>query len=76
MAKKIIETKIEKENAIVVVVCSKKGDNIERKMEEINRLSFSANLISSESLDNCSLFNFFFIPVSYLLRAWKETLVP
>ena len=41
---KLIETKAVKENAIVVVVCSKKGDNIERKTEEINRLSFSANL--------------------------------
>ncbi|MBP3345048.1 MAG: GTPase HflX [Clostridia bacterium] len=44
MAKKIYENTIEQENAIVVVVCSKKGDNIERKTEEINRLSFSANL--------------------------------
>jgi len=41
---KIIDLKQEKENAIVIVVCSKKGDNIERKTEEINRLSFSANL--------------------------------
>ena len=41
---KLFDLKQEKENAIVIVVCSKKGDNIERKTEEINRLSFSANL--------------------------------
>ena len=41
---KMIDLKQAQENAIVVVVCSKKGDNIERKTEEINRLSFSANL--------------------------------
>ena len=41
---KMIENQIEKENAVVIVVCAKKGDNIERKTDEINRLSFSANL--------------------------------
>lgn len=41
---KVYETKIEKENALIVVVCAKKGDNIERKTEEINRLAVSAEL--------------------------------
>lgn len=35
---------LEKENAIVVVVCSKKDDNVDRKSGEINRLAFSADL--------------------------------
>lgn len=33
-----------KENAIVVVVCSKKDDSLKRKMDEIMRLSFSSDL--------------------------------
>jgi len=41
---KMFDLKQEKENAIVIVVCAKKGDNIERKTEETNRLAFSANL--------------------------------
>ena len=42
--KKIIENKLEQENAIVLVVCANKNDNIERKTDEINRLAFSSNL--------------------------------
>ena len=34
----------EKENAVVITVCSKKDDNLERKTDEINRLCFSAGL--------------------------------
>jgi GTP-binding protein HflX len=34
----------EKENAIIVVVCTKKDDSVERKTTEINRLAFSSDL--------------------------------
>ena len=42
--KKINETKIERENAIVVTICLKKDDSLVRKTDEINRLCFSADL--------------------------------
>ena len=35
---------LEKENAVVIVVSTKKEDNIDRKTNEINRLCYSANL--------------------------------
>lgn len=38
------ETKIEIENAVIVVVCTKKEDNTDRKKEEINRLAFSSGV--------------------------------
>lgn len=38
------ENKIEIENAIVIVVCTKKEDNANRKKEEINRLAFSSGV--------------------------------
>lgn len=38
------ENKIEIENAIVIVVCTKKEDNADRKKEEINRLAFSSGV--------------------------------
>lgn len=38
------DTKILQENAIVVAVCTKKGDALNRKLDEIKRLSFSAGL--------------------------------
>lgn len=41
---KINSTEVLKENAIVIVVCSKKDDSIERKTDEINRLCFSSEL--------------------------------
>lgn len=41
---KLIETKSVLENAIVIVVCTKKSDNKDRKKDEINRLCFSAGL--------------------------------
>lgn len=41
---KMTNTKQEKENAIVVAVCTKKGDALTRKLDEIVRLSESAGL--------------------------------
>lgn len=41
---KFTETKSVIENAVVVVVCTKKDDSRERKLDEINRLCFSAGL--------------------------------
>lgn len=41
---KFTETKNEKENALVLVVCTKKDESRERKLDEINRLCFSAGL--------------------------------
>ena len=41
---KLIETQNEQENAIVVAVCTKKGDALKRKIDEITRLSISAGL--------------------------------
>lgn len=38
------ENKIELENAIIIVVCTKKEDNADRKKEEINRLAFSSGV--------------------------------
>jgi len=38
------ENKIEIENAIIIVVCTKKEDNTDRKKEEINRLAFSSGV--------------------------------
>lgn len=35
---------VEKENSLVIVVCTKKDDSIERKEDEINRLCFTAGL--------------------------------
>ncbi len=40
----MLENKIDKENAIVVAVCTKKGDALKRKIDEISRLAFSADL--------------------------------
>lgn len=40
----IVSTQKEQENAIVVAVCTKKGDAIKRKLDEITRLSISAGL--------------------------------
>lgn len=37
-------TKLEKENAVVITVCAKKDDSLNRKMDEINRLCFSCDL--------------------------------
>ena len=34
----------QKENAVVITVCAKKGDSLKRKTDEINRLCFSAEL--------------------------------
>jgi len=42
--KEIYKEQMQQENAIVVAVCVKKSDNIERKLDEIKRLSFSAGL--------------------------------
>ena len=42
--KEILKEQMQSENAIVVAVCVKKSDNIERKLDEIERLSFSAGL--------------------------------
>ena len=41
---KMVGTEQQKENAVVMVVCSKKGDSLERKTDEINRLCFSSDL--------------------------------
>lgn len=41
---KVSSTKIEQENALVIVVCSKKDDSLDRKTDEINRLCFSSGL--------------------------------
>ena len=41
---KTISTEQIKENAVVIVVCSKKEDSRERKTDEINRLCFSSEL--------------------------------
>lgn len=41
---KLTETKGQTENAIVIVVCTKKNDLKERKLDEINRLCFSSGL--------------------------------
>ena len=38
------ENKIEVENAVVIVVCTKREDNADRKKEEINRLAFSSGV--------------------------------
>lgn len=38
------ETKLQVENAILIVVCTKKEDNMERKKEEISRLAFSSGV--------------------------------
>ena len=42
--KEIYKEQMEKENALVIAVCVKKSDNIDRKLDEIKRLSFSAGL--------------------------------
>lgn len=42
--KEVLKEKLQQENAIVVAVCVRKSDNIERKLDEIKRLSFSAGL--------------------------------
>lgn len=42
--KEIYKEQMQQENAIVIAVCTKKSDNIERKLDEIKRLSFSAGL--------------------------------
>ncbi len=42
--KEIMKEYLQQENAIIVAVCTKKTDNIERKTDEIKRLSFSAGL--------------------------------
>lgn len=42
--KEIMKEFLQQENAIIVAVCTKKTDNIERKTDEIKRLSFSAGL--------------------------------
>ena len=42
--KEIMKEQMQQENAIVVAVCVKKSDNIDRKLDEIKRLSFSAGL--------------------------------
>lgn len=41
---KMKDTKICKENAIIIAVCTKKGDALRRKLDEITRLSVSAGL--------------------------------
>lgn len=41
---KLEKTENLQENAIVVAVCTKKGDGVKRKLDEIKRLSFSAGL--------------------------------
>lgn len=38
------ETKLNIENSVVIVVCTKKEDNADRKKEEINRLAFSSGV--------------------------------
>lgn len=40
----ILDTKTQKENAVVISVCTKKEDSLERKIDEINRLCFSCDL--------------------------------
>ena len=47
--KNIYENKKIQENAILIVVCSKKSDNKERKIDEIARLSTTAGLNVVES---------------------------
>ena len=42
--KEMNSTKVEKENAVVIVVCTNKEDSLERKKDEINRLCFSSDL--------------------------------
>lgn len=42
--KEIKKEQMQVENALVIAVCVKKSDNIERKLDEIKRLSFSAGL--------------------------------
>ena len=42
--KEILKEQMAQENALIIAVCAKKSDNIDRKIDEIKRLSFSAGL--------------------------------
>lgn len=42
--KEVMKEKMQTENALIIAVCVKKSDNIERKLDEIERLAFSAGL--------------------------------
>ena len=44
MAKQTYSTSKEKDKCVTIVVCTKKGDNKDRKLGEINRLAESAGL--------------------------------
>ncbi len=44
MKNKFIDNKVVQENCVTIVVCTKKNDNKERKLDEINRLSQSSGL--------------------------------
>lgn len=44
MKEKLYENNIEKEKCVTIVVCTKKEDNKERKLDEINRLAQSSGL--------------------------------
>ncbi len=53
-----MENKIEKENALIVIVCNKKNDNKERKTGEIERLCYSAGLnVVKDFYQNVKEFN-------------------
>lgn len=49
LMKKINNTENEKENAVVISICTKKEDSLERKIDEINRLCFSCDLNVSKN---------------------------
>lgn len=56
--KEMFENKKIQENALLIVICSKKTDNKERKIDEIARLSFTAGLNVVESFyQNIKEFN-------------------
>ena len=53
-----MENKIELENAVIIIVCDKKDDNIERKTGEIERLCYSAGLnVIKDFYQNVKEFN-------------------
>ena len=53
-----MENKIERENAVIIIVCDKKEDNIERKTGEIERLCYSAGLnVIKDFYQNVKEFN-------------------
>ena len=53
-----MENKVEIENAVIIIVCDKKDDNIERKTGEIERLCYSAGLnVVKDFYQNVKEFN-------------------